>query len=577
MDSADEKLINNGSRKTRMRAHSFSLSFFSDNTSNTKASKKLSKKSSKKSLQQQSLNDRIPSLPFQYSRKTASQLNGIEKDDDAVPSRKSLDWNPRVFRKAIRPTNESDEFGCCGIADLPVQSPVLSIGTNADSPNQMPFEVSTPLDHPACMLFQDHDEDSLDMATLLDHTLLPIMTTSPVPFPTTTKMPTGKRQSTKGFVSSTKNMPLYSPSHSSASASSASCSSSSDAHQLRSSQLPISSLPMHNTTKAPRPARSLPSLRSTFARAHSDSVVDINRKPSSKRVQDEQNSLGLCLGKTMLQLDEIESSAKSMISSKQRSPLRERRQKPPLHINPSNPASMVKSAFSPASATPANLMTDGSIFSPTMRTSGNPAAKMTLRMRRSKAALLSPPPCPPPTTPLPVIPFSPSAGESAAASTPPISKVDSSTDHATDLSHGAKEEVPASQVKVPSSTIVPSAANTITPKKVTDTFPEEKQEKAQIREEKGLSYQSVASAQFSETSFDSYQTVSRSSYETPKRMSKASMYLSTSTTPNEMNKSEDDQDNTTINTDAAIQVEQISLDDTIQSPSSDVHIIGYAF
>lgn len=495
-------------------------------------------------------------MPFQYSRKTSSQLNGIEKDEEVV-SRKSLDWNPRVFRKAARAANESDEFGCCGIADLPVQSPVLSIGTNADSPNQIPFEVSTPLDHPACMLFKEQDEDSLDMATLLDHTLIPITTTSPFPYSSMTKMHTGKRQSAKGLVSSTKSTPLYSPSHSSASASSASCSSSSEAHQSRSSQLPIKSLPILNTTKAPRPARSLPSLRSTFARAHSDSVVDINRKTPVKPVQDDQNSLGLCLGTTMLQLDEIESTGISTISSKQRSPLRERRQKPPLRINPSNPASMVKSTFSPSSATPPSLMTDGSIFSPTMRSNGNPTAKTTLRMRRSKAALLSPPPCPPPTTPLPVLP-SCANGEDTAASTPPIKKADSSTDHHATLSHGGKAEVPASDVNVSSSTLVPSSNSTMTEEKQTTEV------KAQIREERGLSFQSVASAQFSETSFDSYQTVSRSSFETPNRNSKASMYLSTSTTPNELNKMEDNQ------------FGQVSLDDTIQSPS-DVHIIGYAF
>jgi hypothetical protein len=559
MESADEKLINNSSRKMRMRAHSFSLSFFSENNSNSKTNKKISKKLSKKSLQQQqqqALNDRIPSLPFQYSRKTATQLNGTA-EEDTISSRKSYEWNPKVFRKAAVKTNfENDEFGCCGIPDMNIQSPVLSIGE--DSPHQMPFEISTPLDHPACMLFQEHDEDSLDMATLLDHTLVPIMTTttttSSIPFHSTrTRIQNeGKKQSTKTFAISSKNMPLYSPSHSSASASSsASCSSSSaEVHQLKSNQTQMmTSLPL----KQPRPARSLPSLRSTFARAHSDSVVDISNR---KHYDEEQNSLGLCLGTTMLQLEEEEneSVSKANFEFKQRSPLRERRQKPPLHINPTNPVSILKSTFSPNSAIPSSLMTDGSIFSPTLKTpmssNGNSSSNMTLRMRRSKVALLSPPPCPPPTTPLPVLPLSPCTDNSATSTTPSISSI----------VHGTKETENEKKVE----------SRPISQIKLTDN-------KAQIREQRGLSFQSVASAQFSENSFDSYQTISRSSYETPMRNSKASMYssaITTTTNTNEINKILDSEENTK---------EQVSLDETtiqqIQNPtsSSDVHIIGYAY
>ena len=503
MDFAEEKLINNDSRKMRMRSHSFSLAFFSDNHSNnTKPGKKVSKKASKKSLQQQNLNDRIPSLPFQYSRKVATQLNGTEKDEDVLITRKSHEWNTRMFRKGNnRMTNESDEFGCCGIPDMSMQSPALSIGSNIESPDSVPNEISTPLDHPACMLFKEHDEDSLDMTTLLDHTLIPIMTTSTTPTAVTrTKMQNEKIQSIKNSI------PLYSPSHSSASSASYSSSSAVEFDQSRPSQMQ-----RYTNSKAPKPARSLPSLRSTFSRTQSDSVVDI------PGYQDDENCLGLCLNTKMLGVKDNEET----INLKQRSPLRERRQKPPLHISTSNPSMMIKSNFSPFSA-----KTTDSIETST---------KMTLRMRRSKVGLFSPPPCPPPTTPLPVLPFLPCDDGSNAG------KIE--------RPNGSKEET-----------------NKIVPK----------------RQERGLSFQSAASIQFSESSFDSYQTYSRSSYETPKRNSKASLYLSAISSTfspiqpsqtNEIKQLEEEQDENV--TSQSIQVEQ--TDETIQNPNSDVHIIGYAF
>lgn len=603
MESADEKFVNNVSRKMRMRAHSFSFSLFSETNTNNKNGKRLSKKASKGVMLQQNLNDRMPSLPLQYSGK-------FEKEEDI--SRKSHEWNPKIFRKTVKMANESEEFGCCGVPDYSHQSSIFPIKTDSDN-SRIPFEDS------ACTYFQEHDEDTLDMTILLDHTLVPIMTTSTLPFRSesrnsTTRMGMKKMQTEKVLSSGSresaslkKALPLYSPCYSSASASTASCSSassSSEANYSKSPQTPITPPSISRTTKAPRPVRSLPSLRSSFGRTNSNSKAGLNHQPCFTESKIDSNSLELYLEKsTIFPLDNTTKTCDPIHDPKHRSPLRERRQKPPLHINATSSLSMNSSSFSPFSEDRAHCSLDqsfspsqpslclksaslGNPFSPFMSSSQNVAnasqPKVTLRMRRSKAALLSPPPCPPPTTPLPVLPSSPFTSK----------KIEEGHE---DNHYDEKEEVeicskPISNEKSLSS--LPDAHNDI--KDQTQEHPSTQtllnlsahhkrdatqESKSYQREERGFSFQSVASAQFSESSRDSYQTVSRSFYETPMRNSRV-LTNSNSNSTNELDKPENGEDQHTAS-EKAVQVErQILVNETVQETqdfTSDVHIIGYAF
>lgn len=391
--------------KPRSRAHSFSLAFFAEQRGlrtgkpqarHTPSYVQPSRIRKANVFFGRTQSDRSPLSDGEPSTTNIARLNEL----DALSRRSSKDgWDKHAAM--TKSMGDGDEFSCCGLSEPSSSEHVEYLTMSARHPASGPYPHNM---HPSMMLpsllrdpaypLHNKDEETLDMADLLDRTLLPIMLS---PLHSATNVSDHSTILTSPYSSASSELGPETPS---------------------SAVFPTT---LKVSDRSARHARSMPSLNAVFRNQKRSTKVpfgsDSNSSTKDTRkgtltVPDQRDLSEVDIGALdgMKENDQHEKETTLRIQSgptapvmkagpAQQSPLRTRRRKPPLTI-----------AAPPAQALFSSVDLDGTNRSHLL--SPSPSSPLTpttmLRARRSKSSLktglLSPPPCPPPMTPLPDIP-----------------------------------------------------------------------------------------------------------------------------------------------------------------------------